>query len=178
MGIRVREMTSEESQAIERLARARNEPASRVARAKMVAMSQQGLSVPAIAKQLGLGEKRVRDWVRRFNAQGLAGLEDKPRSGRPARYTLEQVGVVLEIALSKPQSLGLAFGSWTLDRLSAYLNEVKGIPSKRSRVDELLIREGLRWRKEETWFGQRLDPEFAQKRGPFVSSTRRRQRVV
>ena len=85
---------------------------------------------------------------------------------------------MIETALSNPQRLGLAFGSWTLDRLSAYLEEVKGIPIKRSRIGELLIREGLRWRKEETWFGKRVDPEFAKKRGPSASSSRRRQRAV
>lgn len=36
---------------------------------------------------------------------------------------------------------------------------------KRSRLDEVLLTEGLRWRKEETWFGERVDPEFAAKRG-------------
>ena len=87
MSTRVREMTVEESEAIERLARAGNEPASRVARAKMVAMSQQGMSVADIYKQLGVGDSRVRDWIRRFNARGLAGFEDEPSSGRPPTYT-------------------------------------------------------------------------------------------
>jgi hypothetical protein len=35
----------------------------------------------------------------------------------------------------------------------------------RSRISELLIAEGLRWRKPETWFGERVDPDFAAKRG-------------
>jgi hypothetical protein len=35
---------------------------------------------------------------------------------------------------------------------------------QRSRSDELLIAEGLRWRKHETWFGERVDPAFAEKR--------------
>jgi hypothetical protein len=36
--------------------------------------------------------------------------------------------VVLAAALTDPKQLGLPFGSWTLDRLQAYLNEPKGIP--------------------------------------------------
>jgi hypothetical protein len=36
---------------------------------------------------------------------------------------------------------------------------------KRSRLDELLLAEGLRWRQQESWFGERVDPEFAQTRG-------------
>ena len=35
---------------------------------------------------------------------------------------------------------------------------------RRSRISEILIAEGLQWRREETWFGERVDPEFAQKR--------------
>ncbi len=38
----------------------------------------------------------------------------------------------------------MPFGSWTLDRLQAYLNEQKKIPIKRSRIDEILLAEGLR----------------------------------
>jgi transposase len=59
----------------------------------------------------------------------------------------------------------LPFASWTLDRLVAYLSEHKGITMQRSRLDEVLLSEGLRWRKEETWFGERVDPEVAAKRG-------------
>ena len=58
--------------------------------------------------------------------------------------------------------LGLPFASWTLDRLEAYLNEEKGIAIKRSRIDEILITEGLRWRTQETWFSQRAVLERSQ----------------
>jgi transposase len=81
---------------------------------------------------------------------------------------------VIATALTNPQILGLPFASWTLDRLEAYLNEVKQILIKRSRIDDLLLAEGLRWRKQETWFGERVDPAFAEKRGPLPNSTRRR----
>jgi transposase len=54
--------------------------------------------------------------------------------------------------------------SWTLDRLVAYLSE-KGIGMRRSRINEVLLAEGLKWRQEETWFGARVDPDFTRKRG-------------
>jgi len=79
---------------------------------------------------------------------------------------------VVQTALTDPQTLGQPFASWTLDRLVAYLAEHQGLTMKRSRVDELLIAEGLRWRKEETWFGERVDPAFAEKRGRSNTSTR------
>ncbi len=165
MALRVREMTPEEVESIERLARSRTNAARDVERAKIVWLSRQGKKCPAIAKELGIHEATVRLWLKRFNAAGLAGLQDRARSGCPPRYTAEQVGEVIAAALTNPRTLGLPFASWTLDRLEAYLNEVKGIPIKRTRIDDLLLQEGLRWRKQETWFGERVDPDFAEKRG-------------
>src|SRR5215212_6568569 len=52
------------------------------------------------------------------------------------------------------------------------------IAMQRSRIDEILIREGLRWRKHETWFGERVDPAFAVKRGPSKRSTPHHLRAV
>ena len=46
---------------------------------------------------------------------------------------------------------------------------------RRSRVGEVLLAEGLKWRQEETWFGARVDPDFAAKRGPSSGSTPRRR---
>jgi transposase len=65
-----------------------------------------------------------------------------------------------------------------LDRLAAYLHEHKGIAMQRSRIDEILLQEGLRWRKHETWFGERVDPAFAERRGASRRSTPRRLRAV
>jgi transposase len=170
--IRVRELTDDEAETVKRLAHSRTEPARSVERAKIVWLSHEGRLVPAIAQELQLAPKTVRMWLTRFNAHGLAGLEDVARSGRPATYTVDEVGEVIATALTNPQSLELPFASWTLDRLEAYLNEIKGIAVKRSRIDEMLLAEGLRWRKQETWFGERVDPEFAEKRGVSPSSTR------
>ena len=58
--------------------------------------------------------------------------------------------------------------------LQAYLGEHKGVGIKRTRIDEILIAEGLRWRKQETWFGHKADPDFAAKRGRSRRSTRTR----
>jgi len=85
---------------------------------------------------------------------------------------------VIATALTPPEHLGLPFASWTLDRLEAYLNEHKAMAIKRSRIDDLLIAEGLRWRTQETWFGARVDPEFAKKRGALRSSIRTRLQGV
>jgi transposase len=172
MALRLRSLTDEEAGELRQLAHARTAPARTVERAQIIWRSSQGQRVPAIARDLRLCEATVRQWLKRFNAQGLAGLQDEPRPGPPKSYTPEQVSELIAAVLSKPQDLGLPFACWTLDRLAAYLGEHKGIAMKRSRIDEILIAEGLRWHQQETWFGERVDPAFAAKRGPSFASTK------
>ena len=178
MALRVRALSDEEMETTRQLAHSRTAPARMVERARIVWLAHQGRRVLAIAQELHLTPTTVRSWVKRFNRQGVAGLQEKPRPGRPAIYTPEQVSAVIATSLTNPQELGLPFASWTLDRLAAYLQEVKGILIKRSRLDELLLREGLRWRTQETWFGERVDPAFAEKRGSSRRSTPHRRRAV
>jgi transposase len=167
----LRDLTVEERSAVETLARSRTAPAHRVERARIVLRASRGETPPAIAEALGLDAETVRRRIRRFNAEGLAALEDHHRSGRPATYSPDEVATVIATALTGPRRLGLPFASWTLDRLAAYLLEQKSIAMRRSRIDEILLKEGLRWRQQETWFGERVDPEFAEKRGGSRRST-------
>jgi transposase len=173
-----RPLSEEEERSLERLARSRTEPARAVERARIVWLAHQGESVAAIAEALAISPATVRMWLHRFNRQGVAGLADRPRAGRPPAYTPEQVGEVIAASLTDPRELGLPFAAWTLDRLSTYLNEERGIPIKRSRIGEVLQAEGLRWRTQETWFGERPDPAFAAKRGRSSRSIPLRRRGV
>jgi len=161
----VRDLTEAERQQVKRLAHSRTAPARAVERARVVQAALAGEQVEEIAAHLGLARNTVYLWLHRFEAKGLAGLADAPRGGRPPTYSREQVGEIVATALTDPQTLGLPFASWTLDRLVAYLSERKGIAMKRSRVNEMLLTEGLRWRTQETWFGERVDPDCAAKRG-------------
>ena len=178
MALHARPLTPDEYTSLRQLAHSRTAPARLVERARIIWQAQQGRRVSAIAAALGLNHKTVRRWLQHFNEHGLAGLQDQPRTGRPATYTAEEVGTVIALALTDPQQLGLPFAAWTLDRLAAYLHERQGIAMKRSRIGELLLAEGLRWRSQETWYGERVDPAFAEKRGPSSPSTRPRRRVV
>ena len=178
MAIRLRPLTNEERATVHRLARSRTAPARLVERAQMVQRAALGEAMGTVAAALGCNVETVRLWVKRFNVHGLAGLQDRPRAGRPPTYTPEEVSEVIATALTKPADLGLPFGSWTLDRLMAYLQEHCGIAMKRSRIDEILIAEGLRWRSQETWFGERVDPAFAEPRGRSSPSIRSHLQAV
>src|SRR4051812_10230420 len=175
--VALRELTTKERQALERIASSRIAQARFVERALILLAIAQGRRPSQVAKDLGVSRPTVYTWIHRFNERGLAGLEDRRRAGRPPTYTAEQRAAVIAAALTGPKGLGLPFGSWTLDRLQAYLNEQEGIPIERSRIDEILIAEGLRWRHQETWFGERVDPDFAEKKGSSTGYIRARRRA-
>lgn len=152
-------MTAEAVDTRQRLAHSRTEPA------RMIWLAHHGQRVATIAQELRRCQATVRAWLKRFNRQGRAGLPEAPRPGRPATSTPAQVSEVIATSLTKPQDLGLAFASWTLDRLAAALQEVNCLPIQRSRIDERLRREGWRWRTQEPWGGARVAPPFAEQRG-------------
>jgi transposase len=174
MTIRVRAVSEEERKTLGQMARSHNLGAGLVRRAQIVLHALEGLKAPEISARMDLGGKTVRHWLQRFNARGLQGLEEDVRSGRPPTYSAEQRSAVINAALTRPADLGQPFACWTLDRLVAYLSQ-QGIAMRRSRISEIFIQEGLKWRHEETWFGTRVDPDFAQKRGRPCSSTRPRR---
>jgi transposase len=162
---------------LERLARSRTEKARLLPRARIVLGLARGERPYQVADRVGVERAAAYGWLHRLNAEGITGLTDHPRPGRPPTYTADQRAAVIAAALTRPRGPGLPFAAWTLDRLQAYLSEHKGIGIKRSRIDEILIAEGLRWRKQETWVGHRVDPDFAAKRGRSRRSTRSRPKA-
>jgi transposase len=178
MTIRVRVVSEEERRTLGQMARSHTLGAGIVRRAQIVLHALDGLKAPEITARMDLCGATVRHWLKRFNARGLDGLKEDVRSGRPPTYSAEQRSAVINAALTRPADLGLPFACWTLDRLVAYLSEHKGIAMRRSRMGEIFIQEGLKWRHEETWFGKRVDPDFAQKRGPSSNSTRHHRPIA
>jgi transposase len=161
-----RPLTAEEQTTLEKLSRSQTAESRLVERAKMVLWSREGVSGHQIAKRLGREPDTVYRQLDRFDEEGLSGLKDRPRSGRPVTYNEHERGQIIALARTHPQALDLQFGSWSLDRLVEYVNVGLGIPIGRSQLHRVLQVEGLRWYQEKTYFTERPDPQFAEKRGP------------
>jgi len=80
-------LTAQEKSRLESLARKYTSPYYSVARAKIVLFAAQGLSNDEIARRLDMGRQVVSKWRKRFWEEGLAGLEDRPREGRPPVFS-------------------------------------------------------------------------------------------
>jgi transposase len=81
------ELTEAERAELERIARAESLPHRAVVRARVVLGLVDGRSVSAIAREVGRQRRIVRKWADRFVRKRLRGLDDAPRSGRPARFS-------------------------------------------------------------------------------------------
>lgn len=161
----------DERKELERRAHSRKESVRTVERARIILAAAESERWIEVARSIGVCKQTVHLWVERFEACGLAGLEDAPRSGHPFKYTPEQRALLVQTVLTNPRELGLPFGSWTFDRLEVYFNERLGIAMKRSRMQEILAQEGLRWHREEDWIGEKVDPAFLEKRGESSKRT-------
>jgi hypothetical protein len=80
------ELSAEERAVLESVARSYTSPYWRVTRARMVLLAADGLGNDEIAARLDCGRDVVSQWRKRFFEQRLAGLEDRPRRGRPPTF--------------------------------------------------------------------------------------------
>lgn len=167
----LRTLTTEEIAEIKRLAKSRTEAGGIVQRALLIRAMLDDPELGATEAGLLVGYKSRASgpqWVRRFNAEGIAGLEDKPRPGRPATHTDKVRSRAIDLALRKPRSLGLPYELWTLARLQTAYEERYGLRLASSTLWKWMQAEGLDWKRQQSWFrdADKHDPEFVEKRGP------------
>jgi transposase len=97
-------------------------------RAQIVLLAgEQRLAAPAIARIVREDEQTVRRWLKRWLAEGVAGLRDRPMPGGPAKITDAYRERLLAAVRRRPRGLGRPYSLWTLQRLADYLAELTGI---------------------------------------------------
>jgi transposase len=97
-------------------------------RAQMILLSvEQALKAPQIALIVRESERTVQRWLKRYQAEGVNGLQDAPKSGKPSKVSLAYRQQLLSSVRQRPRSLGLDFSLWTLARLADYLAEQTSI---------------------------------------------------
>ena len=115
---------------LERRARSKAEPARVAQRARIVLLSEQGLTGPQIAKRVGCTEPTVVLWRRRYAEHGVAGLSDAPRPGGPVRVMTPAVTaqILADTVTPPPESLqAQGVTHWSARRLAGWLAAHRGI---------------------------------------------------
>lgn len=88
-------------------------------RARIVLGAADGDTNAQIARDLGVHLDTVRKWRRRYCADGLDGLRDRPRPGRPHGFTALEVASVRALACSEPADHELPLTRWSVTELAA-----------------------------------------------------------
>lgn len=184
----LRARTAQDAQA-ERFVRTRavrrHGPADWIQHAAMVARRWDGERVEAIAAALGCRAQTVRRRLHRFDAEGIDGVGDQPRAGRPRRLRAEEDRRRIALARQAPpgrlvtQADGRMVADdeegaaqWSLDALAAAA-QAQGIQVGRSQIRRILRREGGRWRTTHRWSTPRdKDGAPQERRSSPVTRTR------
>jgi transposase len=188
--LRVRAPRDEkEEKQVRKLAASRHGPADWILHARMVARSWDGERVEAIAREVQCNPQTVRRRLHRFDALGIEGLGERPKSGRPRRLTVEDDSQLIALVRQAPpgrlvtQRDGTmvardeeAEAQWSLNALAQAAKEA-GMRVKRSQIRTILLREGVRWRQTHSW-GTPRDKDFVPKerRSSAITPSHRRAR--
>ena len=118
-----------------------------------------GISCREAAGVLGDAPRTVENWIHRFEKDGLAGLTEGERPGRPCRLSPAQIADV-EIALRQtPADSGVKGGGvWDGKTLSRYLEQKFGVELKARQCQRLFRQLGFRLRKPRPLIAQ-ADPQ-------------------
>jgi len=123
-------------------------------RAEVILLSLEGRTLEEIVELSGMSRPVVNKWRQRFRTQGLEGLRDAPRSGKPQVITAEQKATVIQRACEKPPG---GYTNWSQSRIA------KSVGISQSKVHQILKQADLKPHKLEYWCGKSPDPEFESK---------------
>jgi len=125
-----------------------------VLRSRIILMLDKGLTYEEIQTKLGTSSGTISKWKCRFEEQGIDGLRDLPRSGKPAIYDEAMQARIMQKACEKPEG---GYNNWSQSRIA------KEVGVSQSTVFRSLKKNALKPHKVEYWCGKSPDPEFESK---------------
>jgi transposase len=145
-------LTETQSEELQRNCRATSSSRADVLRARIVLLAAKGWPNDEIAQELNTNKMTVCKWRRRFAQNGIAGLQDGTRSGRPGSLTVEQLNRILSEVTRPPKSRG----RWSCRSMARHAGVSK------SRVQQLWEHNELKPHQTRT-FKLSKDPNFEAK---------------
>ena len=124
--------------------RARHEPNRRAAlRMPAIANALEGVSRAEAARLAGMERQALRDAVVRYNEEGIAGLHDRPKPGRPQRLSEAEQAALAARVFAEPDPERDGTAAWTRADRGRRLEERFGKAFHRSSLSRVLRRPGL-----------------------------------
>ena len=118
-----------------------------------------GKAVKDVALVLAVTEATIYNWLKAWQAEGVEGLANEPRPGRP-RKADERYCQALEEAIEQdPQELGYRFAIWTVERLRDHLQVKTGVELSVKHLGEVIAERGYVYRRPKHDLTNLQDPE-------------------
>ena len=161
-------LSDEQRGELERRAAAYSGPYRDVVRAKAILYAAEGMSNQEIAERLDQSRQAVSQWQKRFCSEGVQGLEDRPRPGRPRRFSPAQIAEVKALACELPAQSGTPLSRWSTAEIAraaiqrGIVAQVAGIT-----VWRWLAEDAIQPWNYRSWIFPR-DPNFAARAGPIL----------
>lgn len=155
--------TAEEVAALDHLYRTTRDVRLRTRAHIVLLAAEQRLTAPAIAVIVREDDQTVRNWLKRYLAEGIDGLNDRPMPGAPPKITPAYAEQLVAAVRRRPRSLGQPYSLWTLQRLADYLAEQTGIRLSYETVRVCLKRAGIVLSRPQHTISS-PDPEYAVKK--------------
>jgi transposase len=92
----------------------------------------------------GMDRQTLRDWVRRYNVEGVAGLSDRPQLGRTPKLTAEQEAEIAELVRTGPDLTAHGVIRWRRKDLAQVIERRFGVALAERSVGAMLKRLGFR----------------------------------
>src|SRR5258708_42836 len=131
---------------LQRRARCYTLPHAEVIRAKIVLLAADGLENTVIAGRVDVQVGVVSKWRKRFGQEGMSGLADRQRSGRPRMFAAAVVAEVKAMACEPPEDRDVPQSRWSAADLAAQAVAEGLVESvSRSTVRRWLDQDAILW---------------------------------
>jgi transposase len=133
-------------------------------RALMILLAaERRLTASEVAAIVRQDAETVRRWFARYEAEGINGLSDAPRSGKPPKVTRQYRERLLELVRRRPRALDLPFSLWTAARLADRLADETGLRMSVPSIQRLLRAAGMALSRPQHMITS-PDPDYALKK--------------
>ena len=143
-------------------------------RAMAIRLLHLGNKPEAVAEQQMVSVPTIYNWHKLWREQGLEGLANKKKTGRPSKATEVYCRKLEELLEKEPSEYGYRFAIWTSDRLRAHLEKETGILLSESRFRALLKKKGYRYRRPKHDLSHLQDKEAKQKAEKLLDEMKKR----
>lgn len=143
-------------------------------RATVIRLLHLGQKPEVVARQQLVSVPTVYNWHKLWREQGIEGLANKSKTGRPAKATEAYCQKLEELLEKEPADFGYRFAIWTSDRLRAHLEKETGILLSEGRFRALLKKKDYRYRRPKHDLSHLQDKQAKKKAEKLLEEMKKR----